>query len=219
MYVLLGNQYVRKIYRRYEFIRINDIVYRKKYLKRKNGDRREMVIYIPISKRVVSTFQNPIFLIILILLAFYAVYELINFFAVFYPIKYAYNGGRMLLYCTSKDLVRDIWRYFPQYSLELLYNKINILGESCPFVGCFDDNLLYMINNTLKFCSILCILNLGRKKIKMETYLKTVCLFFICLLNCMFVLCSILPQCKRVRAKSVLCMDRVEFRKFHGASR
>ena len=102
-----------------------------------------------------------------------------------YPIKYGFNGESMLLYSTPKQTVAKIWTYFPEYTLASLYQKIDILGEECPYAKYADYNTIYVFGSIFKFCSVLCILSFFLQKPKIKIYLKTIFLLFVSLLAIM----------------------------------
>lgn len=188
IYFLMGKQYICKIYQKYKIIKIDNKYYRQKHIKIQkeysNGGKNERIILIPLSERsekMITTIQNPIVFVVIILLSVYTIYKLINLCSNLYPVRYAFNGEAMLLYSTPKEIVAEIWSYFPEYSLASLYHKISILGEECSYAKYADYSAIHMFSSTLKFCSVLCILNFFLQKPRIKTYLKSVFLFLACL--------------------------------------
>lgn len=188
IYFLMGKQYISNIYKKYKIIKIDNKYYRQKWIKIKrdhsNGNKGERVILLPLSEmneKMVAAAQKPIVFIIIILLSVYAIYKFINLCSVLYPIKYGFAGGAMLLYSTPKEIIAEIWTYFPDYTLESLYQKISILGDESSYAKHTDYRAIYMFGSIFKFCSILCIINFFINKPKIKIYLKTIFLFLICL--------------------------------------
>ena len=189
IYFLMGKQYIHYIYRKYKIIKIDNKYYRQKHIKMKKKNlvnrRKDVgVIFIPLSERsekIISASQNPIVFIIGVLLSVYAIYKLMNLCSILYPIKYAFSGGAMLLYSTPKEIIAEIWTYFPEYTLVSLYHKISILGEECSYAKYADYSAIHMFSSIAEFCSILCILSFFLHKPKIKNYLRTMFLFFTCL--------------------------------------
>ena len=98
--------------------------------------------------------HSPIVLIALALLLAYAMNKIIEACSALYPIWYSIIGSRMLLYSSSKEIIAEIWTYFPEYTLELLYQKISTLGEECTYVNYVDRSAINMLGNISKICSV-----------------------------------------------------------------
>lgn len=92
----------------------------------------------------------------------------------------------MLLYSTPKQVIAEIWAYYPEYTIENLYNKINTWGSESNFSRNADFSAAIIMGNISKFCSIICLVNLFIQKPKFQTYIKTGVMFFICLLVVIF---------------------------------
>ena len=107
--------------------------------------------------------------------------KLIMVCANLYPITYAYSGSNLLLYSTYKEHIAKIWIYFPNYTLEDLYEKINIMGAECSYAKYFDNSFCIMLGNIAKMCSIFCILDVFLQRSRVKKYLKTLFLLIICL--------------------------------------
>ncbi len=187
IYFLMGKQRINHIYTKYKILKLDNKYYRQKHIKIKiehsNGNKRERVILLPLSEmseKMVISIQNPIVFIIIFLLSVYAIYKLINLFSLLYPIKYCFVGASMLLYSTPKEIVAEIWTYFPEYTLESLYQKISILGDESSYAKYVDYSAIHMFGNIFKFCSVLCILNFFINKPKIIIYLRTLFLFLVC---------------------------------------
>lgn len=188
IYFLLGKQYIYCIYQKYKIKKIDNKYYRQKYIKIKkeysNGNKNERVILVPLSEKsekMIASVQNPIVSIIIFLLFAYTIYKIIIFFSSLYPIGYSFNGESMLLYSTPKEIVAEIWTYFPEYTLVSLYQKIDTLGEECSYAKYVDYSAIRMFGSIFKFCSVLCILNFFIQKPKIKVYFKTIFLLFVCL--------------------------------------
>ncbi len=188
IYFLVGKQYIKNTYRKYRIIKIDNRHYRQKYIKIKrehsSGNNYEQVILLPLSEmneKIIAVVQNPIVFVMILLLFIYTIYKIINLCSLLYPLKYGFNGAAMLLYSTPKEIIAEIWTYFPEYTLESLYQKISILGEESSYAKYVDYSAIHMFDSISKFCSILCIINFFIHKPKIKIYLKTVCLFFTCL--------------------------------------
>lgn len=187
MYFLLGKQYICKMYQKYRLIRIDNKYYRQKHIRIKeehsNSKKDECTMFLPLtemSEKVILAVQNPIVFIIILLIIVYTIHKAINLCSSLYPVKYSFSGSSMLLYSTPKQVVAEIWTYFPEYSLESLYRKISILGEESSYAKYVDHRTISTFDGIFKFCSLLCILNLFLHKPKFKIYLKTVFLFFVC---------------------------------------
>ena len=137
-------------------------------------------------KKFLSIFQNPIFFIIGLLLLVYTVYKIINLCSSIYPLTYGFNGEALLLYSVSPESIAKVWGYFPDYSLELLYQKISTLGTECSYAKYANYNAIYMFRRLSEFCSVLCIVKLFLTKLKVKELFKTVFLFLICLCMVIF---------------------------------
>lgn len=126
-FFLLGKQYIRRIYQKYKIIKIDNEYYRQKHVKTKkrlNKSKNTQVILIPlseISEKMITMIHTPIVLIALALLLAYTMNKIIEACSDLYPIWYSIIGSRMLLYSSSKEIIAEIWTYFPEYTLELLY--------------------------------------------------------------------------------------------------
>ncbi len=186
-YFLMGKQFISNIYKKYKIIKIDNKYYRQKRIKIKRehlkGNNGERVILLPLSEmneKMVTAVQNPVVFIIIFLLSVYAIYKLINLCSLLYPIRYGFIGASMLLYSTKKEVVAEIWTYFPEYTLESLYEKINILGNESSYAKYVDYSANHMFESVFKFCSILCVINFFINKPKIKIYLKTVFLFLVC---------------------------------------
>lgn len=193
IYLLVGRQYIKNIYRKYRIIKIDNKHYRQKYIKIKrehsSGNNGEQVILLPFSEmneKIISVFQSPIVFAMILLLFIYTIYKIINLCSLLYPLKYSFSGGAMLLYSTPKETIAEIWTYFPEYTLESLYQKISIMGEESSYAKYVDYSAIHMFGSISKFCSVLCIINLFIHKPKIRMYFKTVGLFLVCL--CVIVL-------------------------------
>lgn len=189
IYFLVGKQYISNIYQKYRFIKIDNKYYRQKHVKIKkehsNGYKDERVILLPLSEmseKMITAVRNPIVFVIIFLLFIYTIYKIISLCSLLYPIRYSFIGGSMLLYSTPEEILAEIWTYFPEYTIESLYNKINILGDESSYAKYADYSAIHMFGSIFKFCSVLCIINIFLHKPKIKIYLKTVLLFFICLL-------------------------------------
>ena len=186
-FFLLGKQYIRRIYQKYKIIKIDNEYYRQKHVKTKkrlNKSKNTQVILIPlseISEKMITMIHSPIVLIALALLLAYAMNKIIEACSALYPIWYSIIGSRMLLYSSSKEIIAEIWTYFPEYTLELLYQKISTLGEECSYVKYVDRSAINMLGNISKICSVLCLVNFFIHKPKVKIYLKTTVLLCICL--------------------------------------
>lgn len=183
----MGKQYISNIYLKYKIIKIDNKYYRQKRIKIKrehsNGNKGERVILLPLSEmseKMVTAVQNPIVFIIFFLFSVYAIYKLINLCSLLYPIRYSYMGASMLLYSTPKEIVAEIWTYFPEYTLESLYQKISILGEESSYAKYVDYSAIHMFGSIFKLCSVLCIINFFLNKPKLKIYFKTVFLLLFC---------------------------------------
>lgn len=193
IYLLVGKQYIKSIYRKYKIIKIDNKHYRQKYIKMKreysSGNNDEQVILLPFSEmneKIIVLFQSPIVFAMILLLFIYAIYKIINLCSLLYPLKYSFSGVAMLLYSTPKEIIAEIWTYFPEYTLESLYQKISIMGEESSYAKYVDYSAIHMFGSISKFCSVLCIINLFIHKPKIRMYFKTVGLFLVCL--CVIVL-------------------------------
>lgn len=187
IYFLMGKQYISNIYLKYKIIKIDNKYYRQKRIKIKrehsNGNKGERVILLPLSEmseKMVTAVQNPIVFIIFFLFSVYAIYKLINLCSLLYPIRYSYMGASMLLYSSPKEIVAEIWTYFPEYTLESLYQKISILGEESSYAKYVDYSAIHMFGSIFKLCSVLCIINFFLNKPKLKIYFKTVFLLLFC---------------------------------------
>lgn len=188
IYFLVGKQYIRNIYRKYKIIKIDNKYYRQKHIKIKkehsNGNKDKRVILLPLSgmsEKMITAVRNPIVFVMILLLLVYTIYKIINLCSLLYPIRYSFIGGSMLLYSTPKEIVAEIWTYFPEYTLESLYQKISILGDESSYAKYADYSAIYMFGNIFKLCSVLCVINFFLHKPKIKIYLKTVFLFLVCL--------------------------------------
>lgn len=188
IYFLVGKQYISNIYQKYRIIKIDNKYYRQKHVKIKkeysNGNNNERLILLPLSEtseKIIKAIQNPIVFVIIFLLLIYTIYKIINLCSTLYPIKYSFIGGSMLLYSTPKEILAEIWTYFPEYTIEYLYEKICIWGNESSYAKYADYSAIYMLGNIFKLCSVLCIINFFLHKPKIKIYLKTVFLFLVCL--------------------------------------
>ena len=183
IYFLMGKQYIYDIYQKYKIIKINNKYYRQKHIK-VNGNKYKGVIWLPVSKmseKFIIAIHTPIIFIIFFLLIIYTIYKIINLCSFLYPIKYSFVGEAMLLYSTPKEIVAEIWAYFPEYTLQSLYEKINVLGNDSSYAKYADYSYINIFGSIFKFCSLICIINFFLQKPKIKTYLKTVSLFIVCL--------------------------------------
>lgn len=174
-YFLMGKEYFNKVYRNHKLIKIDDRYYRQRYIKiKKNntrGDGGKKAIYVPVpgmEEKFVTVFQNPIFFIIGLLV--YSIYKVINLCSSIYPLTYGFNGETLLLYSVSPESIAEVWAYFPDYSLELLYRKINTLGTECSYAKYADYGAIYLFCKLSEFCSILCIVKLFLVKPKVKVF-------------------------------------------------
>jgi|GEM_PF-6729942 len=186
-YFLLGKQYISRIYKRYKVIRIDNKYYRQKRIissQKVKSKKNDHIILLPVSEmseKILRTMQTPLMIGVLFLVLSYAVYKLTGLCSYLFPIRYGYTGSYMLLYSAPKEIIAEIWTHFPKYTLESLYQKINIMGEECSYAKYADDNIIYMFRSTLEMCFIICIINLFLQKRKIKNYLKTLLLLSVCL--------------------------------------
>ncbi len=185
--LLVGKDGIAKLYQKYKLIKVDDKYYRQKRIKVEKNfgkDVPEPVILLPFSEigqKIIITIQKPIALFTILLVLAYAIYKLIMVCANLYPITYAYSGSNLLLYSTYKGHIAKIWIYFPNYTLEDLYEKINIMGAECSYAKYFDNSFCVMLGNIAKMCSIFCILDVFLQRSRVKKYLKTLFLLIICL--------------------------------------
>lgn len=185
--LLVGKDGIAKLYQKYKLIKVDDKYYRQKRIKVEKNfgkDVPEPVILLPFSEigqKIIITIQKPIALFTILLVLAYAIYKLIMVCANLYPITYAYSGSNLLLYSTYKEHIAKIWIYFPNYTLEDLYEKINIMGAECSYAKYFDNSFCIMLGNIAKMCSIFCILDVFLQRSRVKKYLKTLFLLIICL--------------------------------------
>lgn len=217
-YFLMGKEYFNKIYRDYKFIKIDDRYYKQRHIKvsknNKKCDNDKKTIYVPISgmeEKFVIVFQNPIFFIIGLLLLVYTVYKIINLCSSIYPLTYGFNGEALLLYSVFPESIAEVWTYFPDYSLELLYQKINTLGAECSYAKYADYGAIYMVCKLSEFCSLLCIVKLFLVKPKIKEIFKSGLCFLLCL--CMVIFSHFLQFQKDVKVlqqKTYYVREQVE---------
>lgn len=218
LYVLMGREYLSKVYHDHKLIKVDDRYYRQKHIKIKKGNTRGNVakktIFVPVSgmeDKFVAIFQNPIFFIIGLLLLVYTVYKIINLCSSMYPLTYGFNGEALLLYSVSSESIAKVWVYFPDYSLELLYRKISTLGMECPYAKYADYSAIHMFCKLSEFCSVLCIVKLFLVKPKIKELFKTGLLFLFCL--CMVIFSYFLQfqkDAKVLQQKTYYVREQVE---------
>lgn len=184
-YFLLGKEYINKVYHNHKLIKIDGKYYKQKHIRidKDNSKSNKKVIVLPLSgmgEKFLAMLQNPIFFVIGMLLLVYTIYKIVNLFSSWYPITYSYSINDLVLYSVPKEKLAGIWMYFPDYSLELLYNKIDVWGNECSYAKYFDDSAVYMFCKLSEFCSVLCIVRLFFIKTKIKEFLKTLFLFLVC---------------------------------------
>lgn len=185
--LLVGKSGIVKIYQKYKIIKVDDKYYHHKRIKIKKNFRNtdpHPVIFLPVSEigqKTIIMIRKPAIIFTIVLVFAYAMYKLMMVCANLYPITYAYSGSNLLLYSTYKENIAEIWTYFPNYTLEALYEKINIMGAECSYAKYFDNSFCVMLGNIAKICSIFCVLNVFLQKPRARRYLKTLFLLIMCL--------------------------------------
>lgn len=189
-YFLFGKQYFSGIFQKYKFIKVDGKYYKQKHFSGNKHvfyrNKKEYTLLVPVSKieeKIINIIQKPVVSISILLLFVYSVFKLNRFLGTYYPLKYAFSGSAMLLYAVPKGIIAEIWVYFPKYTLETLYDKISILGEECSYAKHVDYTITHVLGNTLKCCSLLCIINMFIRKNKIKEYLKPIFLFIICIIS------------------------------------
>lgn len=188
LYILLGKQYIYDIYQKYKLIKVDNKYYRQKHIKMKRGcsnaNKNNRVILLPLSEmsiNVITWVRNPIIFIVVFLMVVYTIYKMINLCSSLYPIRYSISGEAMLLYFVPKEIITEIWTYFPEYTLLSLYQKINILGEECSYAKYTDYTNVHIFGSIFEMCSIFCVISLFLQKPNIKKYIKTLFLLWVSL--------------------------------------
>lgn len=187
VYFLLGKEYINKIYHNRKLIKIDNKYYKQKHIRiskdNSSLNSSSKIIVLPLSgmwEKFMTILQNPIFFVMGLLLLVYTLYKIVNLCSSWYPIVLSYRTDSLLLYSVPKEKLACIWTYFPDYSLELLYHKIDVWGNDSSYAKYVDNSTLYMFCKISEFCSVLCIVRLFLNEIKVKDFFKTLFLFLFC---------------------------------------
>lgn len=186
-YFLFGKDYIRAMYEKYQLIKIDDVYYRKKYIKIKEKNakkvKEEKILLLPIkgmSRKTITAMQNPVVFITCSFLVIYIVYRTVLFCSVVYPVRYSFESEKLLLYSVPKFTIAEIWTFSPEYTLDELYDKIDILGEECSYAKYVDYSAIHLFASIFEFCSVLCIINIFIHKPKLLIYIKSLLMLMFC---------------------------------------
>lgn len=185
-YVLFGKECIHTMYEKYQFVKIDDVYYRKKYIKIKNDAEkaREKFLLLPIrciSQKAITAVQNPVVFITCLFLVVYIVYRVVEFCSTIYPIRYSFTGENLLLYSTPKFTIAQIWTFFPDYTLNELYEKINIWGSECSYAEYMDYSVIHLFVSIFEFNSVLCMINMFIHKPKFSVYVRSLFMLIFCI--------------------------------------